>query len=59
MAELSIVPELDNDFKPAFDSEEEYRKFREEFSEKMEKVILEYRRARARSEEEARKKFIF
>ena len=59
MAELFIVPELAKDFTPAFDSEEEYAKFREEFSEEMIKILREQSRARARSEEEVRRKRVF
>ena len=59
MAELFIVPELAREFKPAFESEEEYAEFREEFSEGMKEVLLEQSRARARSEEEVRRKRVF
>ncbi|MGJ8640803.1 MAG: hypothetical protein ACSHYA_15545 [Opitutaceae bacterium] len=59
MTEMVIVPELAGDFKPAFDSEEEYAKFREDFSEEMQEVLLEQSRARARSEEEIRRKRVF
>jgi hypothetical protein len=59
MTELFIVPELADGFKPVFDSEEEYAKFREEFSEEMTKVLLEQSRARALSEEEVRRKRVF
>jgi hypothetical protein len=54
MTQMAIVPELAGEFTPAFDSEEEYTKFREEFSEEMQAVLLEQSRARARSEEELR-----
>lgn len=59
MTDLVIVPELADDFVPAFDSEEEYAQFREEFSEEMQEVLLEQSRARARSEEEIRRKRVF
>ncbi len=59
MTDLVIVPDLADDFTPAFDSEEEYAKFREEFSEEMQEVLLEQSRARARSEEEIRRKRVF
>lgn len=59
MTEMVIAPELAENFTPAFDSEEEYAKFREEFSEEMKEVLLEQSRARARSEEEIRCKRVF
>lgn len=59
MTEMVIVPELADDFTPAFCNEEEYAQFREKFSEEMQKVLLEQSRARARSEEEIRRKRVF
>ncbi len=59
MTDVLIVPDLADKFTSAFDSEEEYARFREEFSEEMQEVLLEQSRARARSEEEIRRKRVF